>query len=936
MPTYYARGVTVRLGVNPLADTITPSIILKKGDVAKKQCEKPEKELLNGHLLPEQRVDFPGDEHGFELNWLGDAPFMQARVGDSLFEGATSSNAVQTAPLANSARLRRQPAKESYNAYGYEPLALSLHVMTSDTTFVSGMDRQNKLQLKIEVFFNGQLSSCLFLPPYEIRSNTKTHHQVFAGYRIDYLVERPWVILPPHTAADGSPVKSDKLLSAKQRWKDISAALSREASQRGTDSQGNIPPSSHFLGALATSRMPDQVVAWQKPGCRHFGVIDVVITAGEGRKVTSGATYLTRPQRFTDENFPLSNVGGFDEDAEGESDSDYEPLPKRQALNPPFPVMSCGPEYIQAPLSHNKAVFQSIQETPMCHLSSTSPQFPATETLPFGPDRSIHELSRFSHDPSLSSERGPASYMKHSSNTGHTVRVGAASTDFQSQVPMRFGEQERRDSVDSAFAPSFIPNASYLWPPLLDLRRHSHVPASSPRHFPNMVSSTTPVGHQDVPAFGGLPFLAPHDRRFSMLLPPTGFFTVPVKPRPSLSPMKKSRPTNLRMPQRGFLLKRLIIVGKGGVMLVDHEWPIAQHIAVNEHPAGHCGSNVPQKSSVLASTEGVLSSDTLFHDLTSSGTAQSDLLPAKASAQSRKAPYELTKDESKRASSTRATNGQSIPRGHRSDIKDGGITSLDSVVRTDSALPSQKVEGNARDVAHSLLPKRRTTAATTILGVQGPKAITFLYDDPEAMIREEKRNARRSKSPMKSKDKTSTIRKFKTSAPDEIAAPAKDMGALSSPLSNLATTPEVGYEPKAKSTAIILSSSAEAGPLPQVDGSPAHKIDTTSSPTAANIARSSPQFPVPPASSTPRDSPSSNAKMRKNGSGRYLAKQPRSPDRLKTTSNPLLSRDCVIAFAESQDKESERGVLRQIKSERQGVFAEEHVVFATRFYVAGN
>ncbi|EAT78514.2 hypothetical protein SNOG_14277 [Parastagonospora nodorum SN15] len=785
MPTYYARGVTVRLGVNPLADTITPSITLKKGDVAKKQCEKPEKELLNSHLLPEQRVDFPGDEHGFELNWLGDAPFMQARVGDSLFEGATSSNAVQTAPLANSARLRRQPAKESYKAYGYEPLALSLHVMTSDTTFVSGMDRQNKLQLKIEVFFNGQLSSCLFLPPYEIRSNTKTHHQVFAGYRIDYLAERPWVILPPHTAADGSPVKSDKLLSAKQRWKDISTALGREASQRGTDSQGNIPPSSHFLGALATSRMPDQVVAWQKPGCRHFGVIDVVITAGEGRKVTSGATYLTRPQRFTDENFPLSNVGGFDEDADGESDSDYEPLPKRQALNHQFPAMSCGPEYIQAPLSHNKSVFQSIQETPMCQLSSTPPQFPSTETPPFGPDRSIHELSRFSHDPLLSSERGPASYMKHSSNTDPTVHMGAASIDFQSQVPMRF-------------------------------------------------------------------------------------------------------------------------VGKGGVMLVDYEWSIAQHIAVNEHPAGHCGSNVPQKSS------------------------------QNASAQSRKAPYELTKDGNKRASSTRATNGQSIPQGHRSDIKDGGIMSLDSVVRTDSALPSQKVEGNARDVAHSPLPQRRTTAATTILGVQGPKAITFLYDDPEAMIREEKRNARRSKSPIKPKDKPSTTRKFKTLAPDEIAAPAKDMGALSSPLSSLATTPEVEYEPKAKSIPIILSSSAETGPLPQVDGSPAHKIDTISSPTAANIARSAPQFSVPPASSTPRNSPSPNAKKRKNESGRYLAKQPRSPDRLKTTSNPLLNRDCVIAFAESQDKESERGVLRQIKSERQGVFAEVHVVFATRFYVAGN
>lgn len=930
MPTYYARDVTVRLGVNPLADTITPNITLKKGDVAKKQCEKPEKELLNSHLLPEHRVDFPGDEHGFELNWLGDAPFMQARVGDSLFEGATNSSAAQTAPLANSASLRRQPTKKSHGACDSEPLALSLHVKTSDTTFVSGMDRQNKLQLKIEVFFNGQLSSCLFLPPYEIRSNTKTHHQVFSGYRIDYLAERPWVILPPHTAADGSPVNSDKLLSEKQRWKDISAALSREASQRGTDSQGNIPPSSHFLGALATSRMPDQLMGWQKPGCRHFGVIDVVITAGEGRKVTSGATYLTRPQRFTDENFPLPNVGGFDKDAEGKSDSDYEPQPKRQVLDPSFPAMIRGPEYIPVPLSHNQGVSKSIQETPFGLLLSTPPQFPVTETLPFEPARPIHELSRFGYDPSSSSERGSTSYMKHSSNTDHTVGMGAASMDFRSQIPTRFGEQERRASMDSALAPSFVPNASYLCPPSLNLRRQSHVPASSPHHVPNMISSMPPMDPQDIPAFGGLPFLAPHDRRLSMPLPPTGFFTVPVKPRPSLSPKKKPHPTNLRMPQRGFLLKRLIVVGKDGVRVVDHVWPIAQHIAVNEHPSVHCGSNLPQKAGALASSEKVISSDAIFPDPPSSGTAQSELLPAKASTQSRKAPHELIKDGNKRASPTRTTNGQPMPQGHESDTKDGGITI------TDYMLLSQKAEVDAHDIAQPLMPQRRTTAATTILGVQGPKAITFLYDDPEAMIREEKRNARRSKSPIKPKNKASTTKKSKTSVPDETAAPAQDMGTLSSPLSSLATTPEVGYEPKVKSSPIILSSSAEAGPLPQVDGSPEHKLDTTSSPKAAEIARLIPQLPIPSVSSTPTNSPSPNAKKRKNESGRYLAKQPRSPDRLKTISNPPLNRDCVIAFAESQDKKSERGVLRQIKSERQGVFAEEHVVFATRFYVAGN
>jgi hypothetical protein len=82
-------------------------------------------------------------------------------------------------------------------------------------------------------------------------------------------------------------------------------------------------------------------------------------------------------------------------------------------------------------------------------------------------------------------------------------------------------------------------------------------------------------------------------------------------------------------------------------------------------------------------------------------------------------------------------------------------------------------------------------------------------------------------------------------------------------------------------------------------------------------------------------SPSPNTKKRKS-QARFLPKQPRSPDRLKTVSNPPLNRDCVIAFAESEDKDSDRGVLRQVRGERQGIFAEEYVVLATRFFIPGN
>jgi hypothetical protein len=156
----------------------------------------------------------------------------------------------------------------------------------------------------------------------------------------------------------------------------------------------------------------------------------------------------------------------------------------------------------------------------------------------------------------------------------------------------------------------------------------------------------------------------------------------------------------------------------------------------------------------------------------------------------------------------------------------------------------------------------------------------------------------------------------------------------SSPLSSVPTTPEIasGTLPattKVAPTSAPTSASAQKDPIPQLDGSkerpiPAHLLPRpTPSPTKLD----------PPA--TPKlssSTPTTNPKKRKTPH--------RSPDknagRHKPVDNPPLNQNCVIAFAESKDKKSEKGVLRQVKSERQGVFKEEYGVFAARFYVAGN
>lgn len=1058
----------VRLGATSLANTVTPKITLKKGDLAKKQCEKPEKELLDSQLLHEERVKFPGDDRGFELNWVGGAPFIQVQVGDNLFEESIGDHTPHPADTVNPTRLRRRRITEDSNNLGTHPLALSLHVKTSDRTFVSGLDKHNKLHLKIEVFFNGQISSCLFLPPYEIRSNTKTHHQVFAGYRVDYLAERPWVVLPPRIAADGSPSKSKSSSSAEDRWKHIGEALNWEADERGMNSDGNTSPTSVFLKALATMGMPDDIRSLQLPGSRNFGVVDVVITAGDGRKVTSGAAYLKAPQRFPDESFPLraarkglddfvsiaEHVGltspkvrqgseaaavGFDTDAEGESDPENEPQPKRQALARPPSAKSPGlketlppqsrigvegvPSKAVAPLS-NVATSKdplacagsrfSTSENPMleakdgCSNSMSSPECGRVghneyaeysglhnlRNVSFGTPHSFYSFPSSSFGLTRTPQMRPSPYSLQYSDSFHgkdspSGLMGLPSTDYAgflssplqrapqnisepcatphatrpanhnqhtpgdngvASVPMNLKTAEHRGSLDSAFMPFCVPTGSKNWSQArseLQLQDSMH-PLSVPNMWP---TSTYPVEFGG-PVLDGSLYPSPYDRRLSMPLPPTGLFTVPTKPRTSLSPSKKPRPTNLKMPQGGFLFKRLILAGKNGVAIVDHEWDIAQYVAKTEHSLGNCdASGLPPNSTVgkpLNSETNYGGEATSRPDPEEEAQAKggkgvkgsyAKLLPRPNSSQSRKSPHECP-DGVKRPHSKEIASKVQLERSgpNPKTDADGSLNvNLERAVLKNACLPSVENKINVRDTSGLLVPQRRTVPGANILGVQGPKAATFWLENPEELLRGTTKG-RRTKAPTKRMRKPSAA-----SEPTDPTTPAKASDDLSSPLSSLATTPEPGFGLDVNVTrpaSAVAAMARVTDPIAQIDGSRERKLASASPAKATRspmkLALDSTSRLSPKAASTPKPTQSPNVKKRKAEMGRYLPKQPRSPDRLKTISNPPLNRDCVIAFAESEDKESERGVLRQVKSERQGVFAEEYVVFATRFFIAGN
>jgi hypothetical protein len=101
MPSYLARGVSVRLGVMPLSDAVSQDIVLRRGEAAKQQSEAAERQLRGSRVLKEVSVSFPGDEEQHHLNWLGNAPFMQVQAGWDVFDKCAETARVATGNYSN-------------------------------------------------------------------------------------------------------------------------------------------------------------------------------------------------------------------------------------------------------------------------------------------------------------------------------------------------------------------------------------------------------------------------------------------------------------------------------------------------------------------------------------------------------------------------------------------------------------------------------------------------------------------------------------------------------------------------------------------------------------------------------------------------------------------------------------------------------------------
>lgn len=339
MPSLYGVGISFRLAAQPLTASLTEKVELKRGYQTAANSKHAEKALMDslGTPLPENRVPFPGEKNNFAVNWLGEVQFLQAVVQTSYEERdldptneAASATTTRRVPKAMSTSGTRallshhvqQARTSSGDAYPMFPLpiragpqfpsessrpeskALILHVKLSDKTFLFDPFDRTPQQLKIEIFFNGQLANCMLLHARDFPAGATSFNLLFAGTRVDYHAERPWVMHTPDLSVTAETcLQKSTATELQNRWAELCNALMKEADTRGIDVNGKRPPTGRYLRDLVTMQMPESVKNMQKDGSDRFGVIDVAVTVGSGRKMNVGVECLRTPTRLHDERY---------------------------------------------------------------------------------------------------------------------------------------------------------------------------------------------------------------------------------------------------------------------------------------------------------------------------------------------------------------------------------------------------------------------------------------------------------------------------------------------------------------------------------------------------------------------------------------------------------------------------------------------------------
>ena len=351
MPTYRSLLTTVNLTVSVPAQ---PTTIISS-------AENDSSTATGFSYVPvalgEEALCIPGEDS--HVSFLGEPPsypFFMVRAGKDIFKDThdargvrtrSSTSAVSEVKAGGSAGRKSEPLKpiavrrkstdststvnSSYMILDYTspsvpkpisniqpvlaPRTLGVVVNLSPDSFLSpspptgGLPRTKRrgdLQdIQISVFFNGEFCGSELVPKRSI-STPSERIRLFSGRRVGQKEERAWVIIPPGQGPDGElrDVLGKRIKSIyptpQSRWDAIGKSLDQEAAGWLTDSRGRKTYTGEYLTSLAKLPMPEEVARMERPGGQRYGVIDVLITVGRGRKLESNHHYINAPMRMLD------------------------------------------------------------------------------------------------------------------------------------------------------------------------------------------------------------------------------------------------------------------------------------------------------------------------------------------------------------------------------------------------------------------------------------------------------------------------------------------------------------------------------------------------------------------------------------------------------------------------------------------------------------
>ncbi|KAL8903266.1 MAG: hypothetical protein Q9207_004035 [Kuettlingeria erythrocarpa] len=357
MPTFYARGVNIRLSVADIARTTTlaplNTLCQASSDNADRASKQLEHDAVNGGTIAETPVWI--DEDKCRLRFLGEQqhmPFIMVhaslkypfsvgpaktkqkpsppqlithsndgdRNGPPWSSGSSSplsaapttddSNAidlstteppqaavtgVSTSNTLHELQNSRAPHTERRTTR-VESLglqALCLRVLPSAKSFLRSREVVN--DIKIDVYLNGDLCASAYVPERAFHGKAYSR-TTFSGARNHRLTEVPWILEPPRSNIMETSIESAQAMEqANGRWAKISSGLISAAELNGRNSRNRLSMVGEYLQSLAAVPMPEELAGMLRTGPNRFAVIDVVVVTGKGSKEGPSGAYLFRP-----------------------------------------------------------------------------------------------------------------------------------------------------------------------------------------------------------------------------------------------------------------------------------------------------------------------------------------------------------------------------------------------------------------------------------------------------------------------------------------------------------------------------------------------------------------------------------------------------------------------------------------------------------------